>query len=179
MTTRTTRGLVALGLVLAAALSGCGAEEGDDVASASGTTATSTEQLSEEEQAVKFAQCLREHGIEVEDPVDGQMPAVPQGAATDEELEAAEEACREYQGGTPKTKQVSEEDLAKLREMSQCMRDHGYPNFPDPDPDKGGIILGDDSGIDLNDPKVQQAQQECGMEGTPVGDGEMRSEGDG
>lgn len=173
MTIRLNRWVPALGLVLVATVTGCNAQDGGaGVASVSGPAATSSTQPSEQEQAVRYAQCLRDKGIEVEDPVDGRPPAIPRGTAPDEEVEAAEEACRQYLPQQVRARQLSAEDLEKLRRMSQCMRDHGYPNFPDPDPDQGGIVLGDDSGIDMKDPKVQQAQRECGM-GGPRAEGEQ------
>jgi hypothetical protein len=172
---RKTRGF-ALGLLLVAALTGCGGQDGNNVASAGGaaTSTNSSEHLSDHEKAVKYAQCLRDQGIEVADPEGDRPPGIERGVASDQEVEAAEQACRQYLPEGPKTRKLDQEQLEKLREVAQCMRAHGFPNFPDPDPDKGGISLGDDSGIDTKDPMFKAAQQECGMGGTPVGDGEMQ-----
>jgi hypothetical protein len=184
MTMRITRQALALGVLLVAALSGCSAQGGDGVATAGGQNSSSNSagagQLSDQEQAVKYAQCLRDQGIEVKDPEDGKPPAIEPGVATDQEVQAAEEACRKYApGGGGQVRKLDPEQLENLRQVAQCMRDHGYPTFPDPDPDKGGIVLGDDSGIDQKDPKFAEASRECGMDGTPTGDGEMSAEGDG
>ena len=44
--------------------------------------------------------------------------------------------------------------------LSQCMRSHGVPNFPDPGPD-GELSIGPGSGIDPGSPAFQSAQRAC------------------
>ncbi len=46
--------------------------------------------------------------------------------------------------------------------FAQCMRAHGVANFPDPGA-KGGIVIGPNSGLNLQAPAVQR----CGV--TPPG----------
>jgi len=48
----------------------------------------------------------------------------------------------------------------KALKLSECMRAHGVPNFPDPNGQ--GVIQG--SGIDPNSPPFQAAQQKCAKE---------------
>ena len=70
--------LAALPLALALALTGCGSDDkGGTVASANGGASQGGakqggEQLSPEERGVKFAQCMREHGGDMEDPTPGE-----------------------------------------------------------------------------------------------------------
>jgi hypothetical protein len=45
--------------------------------------------------------------------------------------------------------------------FSQCMRSHGVPNFPDPQPG-GGIRITPSSGLDPRSPAFQTAQKQCG-----------------
>jgi hypothetical protein len=49
-----------------------------------------------------------------------------------------------------------------MRKFSQCMRENGYPNFPDPQPE-GGIRIGSDDGVDIdpNSQKWNDAQAKC------------------
>jgi hypothetical protein len=49
------------------------------------------------------------------------------------------------------------QDAAKF---AACMRKHGVPNFPDPS-GRGALTIGPSSGIDLNSPTFQAAQQTC------------------
>jgi hypothetical protein len=160
MTTRTTS-VLALALLLAA-LCGCTARHGDGVATAGGAT-TTTEPLSEQDQAVRYARCLREHGLDVADPEDGQLPAIEQGTASEQEVDAATQACKQY--APTRDRALSGEDAEKLRTVAKCMREHGFENFPDPDPDQGGIAIPDDSGIDTKSPEFKAAQEQCGMGG--------------
>lgn len=43
---------------------------------------------------------------------------------------------------------------------SQCMRDNGVPNFPDPSED-GGIKIGPDSGLDPGSGEFEKAREAC------------------
>lgn len=45
-------------------------------------------------------------------------------------------------------------------ELSQCMRSHGVPNFPDPGPG-GGLQVNSQSGINPQAPAFQAAQRAC------------------
>jgi len=167
---RTTR-ILALGLLLIMALTGCNGENGGGVATAGGgaSSTASTGQVSDHEQAVRYAQCLRDNGIEVADPEDGHPPAIEQGTAPADEVKAATEACKQYAPTLDKPK-MDTEQLEKLRQIAQCMRENGYPDFPDPDADEGGITIDDDSGIDTKSPDFTAAQQKCGMDGPPPSD---------
>jgi hypothetical protein len=164
MTTRTTRALVP-GLLLLVTLGGCSEPSGNGVATAGEGTTTSTRQSSQQDQAVRFAQCLREHGLDVADPEDGKPPTINQDSGAEQEVKAATEACREYAPTRDRT--LSSEDVDKLRRVAACMRENGFPDFPDPDPDQGGISIDDDSGIDTRSPEFTAAQERCGMGGPP------------
>jgi hypothetical protein len=154
-------GLVAVAL-LAVGLSGCGHKKGNDgVATAGGAVSTSASaQPDNAELARKFAQCLREHGIDVADPEDGKIPMLPQGVDP-EKAKAASDACRQYaptMGGDRPPADAAQ--LEQMRKVAQCMRDNGFPNFPDPGPD-GNLGFGPGSGIDPKDPKLQEATRKC------------------
>ena len=160
---RTTRG-IALGLLLLTGVAGCGSSSGTGVATANGTAAPSASTtLSNQQRLLKYAQCMRDHGVPVDDPTGNQPPTVPQGTVPDSTLNAAINACKHF---VPTASQaLTSADLVKLRKISVCMRQHGYPTFPDPDPDKGGIIIDDNSGIDTQSNAFQATAQACGMGG--------------
>jgi hypothetical protein len=44
---------------------------------------------------------------------------------------------------------------------SACMRTHGVPNFPDPDPDSGGVPKGDAQQFQVSTAVLQTARQAC------------------
>ena len=147
---------VLLGLLLA--LTACGSE--DQPAGA---------QKNEKGDMVKFAQCMRENGIDMPDPKDdgkgGVMiqaaPADGQGASIDgEKMEAAHNACKQHLPNGGDFKPPSPEDQDKMRQQAKCMRDKGH-NWPDPTFEGGkaqSVEL-----PDLEDDKVKQDMKDCGL----------------
>jgi hypothetical protein len=96
-----------------------------------------------QEQAVKFAECMRDNGVsEFPDPnasggltIDG----VVNGSSLDPSSAAWENAiaaCQDLQppGFTGDEEVTAEEQETRL-EFAQCMRDNGVMDFPDPAPD--------------------------------------------
>jgi hypothetical protein len=132
---------------------GSGATDGED---ASG--------LSQEEKALKFAECMRENGVPMEDPdPQGGGGIRIGGEGVDREtVQEAQEACQEYapfgeDGPRPDPKMAE-----NMRKFAQCMRDSGVPDFPDPD---GGRMMLDKSVAD--DPDFEAAHEKCGEKFLP------------
>jgi hypothetical protein len=126
-----------------------------------------------QDQLLKFAQCMRQHGVNMPDPVNGQIrvsvtPAPGQSPSADgpvqgnNQFQAAQTACKQYapnggNGGSGPTQQ----QLDQATKFAQCMRDHGIP-MQDPQANGGGIqFSGGGQGIDPSSPQFQQAQQAC------------------
>lgn len=64
-------------------------------------------------------------------------------------------------GSTSNTSTTSRAAFANdMLQLSQCMRVHGVPNFPDPSP-SGGIRLSPGMGVDPRSPAFQTAQKAC------------------
>jgi hypothetical protein len=156
--------LLTLGTVVACADSaddggGVATVEGDETADPGGS---GTEQLSDEEQAQAFVDCMREQGIDMPDPDPdgaGGLLSLDELDMTREELQPALDACREYLPfGNDSGEPLDPETLAQMTEFAQCMRDNGI-EMPDPDPNGGfGLAEGD---IDLQDPEFQAAVEAC------------------
>lgn len=142
---------------LALALTGCGADA-PGVASAGGDpTASVTPSLDPEERGLKWAQCMRENGVDVPDPKPGQGIRMTMGPGTREKMEQAREACKEWQpqGG----ERAGGRDDERLRTLAVCMRENGVEAFPDPD---GGMMrITKDVG---EDPDFEEAQKKCQMD---------------
>ncbi|WP_326719808.1 hypothetical protein OHT59_10080 [Streptomyces sp. NBC_00243] len=158
----------ALALVLALALSGCGSE-GD--AEATGATASKS---SLDDQGVKFAQCLREHGVDVEDPEPGKGLRIT-GKLPKGEVDKAMEACRKYdpmQNGAASADPEMEE---RVRKLAQCMRDNGVEEFPDPEPGTGGLQINQDV---AEDPDFAKAQKACDKYAPDGGEGPSNDKAD-
>jgi hypothetical protein len=131
--TRAHRPLVALAMV-ALICAGCSNAPADNSA---GDTAAANH-----DQAVKFAECMRNHGVsQFPDPdasgtftIDG----VVNGSSLDPNSVAwknAIDACKDLEpAGFTGTKRTAAQQQGALK-FAQCMRDNGVPDFPDPTAD--------------------------------------------
>jgi hypothetical protein len=171
------RTLLAL-IAALALLSGCAGnkDKGDGVATAGDGKATASTGADADQgdiaaQTAKYASCMRENGVDMPDPEvddDGRVQfRAPAGGgdaqpADREKIQAAQEKCKQYlpNGGEPP--KLSTEELDQMRKFSQCMRENGYPDFPDPQPDGGIRIDGDSSrGMDPNSQQWKDAHEKC------------------
>jgi hypothetical protein len=136
----------AITLALALGVTGCGKGSGGQNSEASG---------------LKYSQCMRAQGIAwYPDPqANGDMVASEPPGDDHQKLQAAEQACRKY-NPINDANPVSSEDLAKLRKMSQCIRDQGIANYPDPETN-GAVNLNKSSGISPDDPSFKKALNVC------------------
>jgi uncharacterized protein (DUF305 family) len=167
-----TAALGALAVVLALVASACGgSDDSGGVASLTNTGQTTTSEsegsdgaspAERREAELKFAQCMREHGVDMPDPVNGRFelrvrPRDQQKAAE------AQQACRKYlENVAPR---MSEEQQAELREAAldyaKCMREHGI-DMPDPQfQEGGGMTMRLPRGTQEDDPKFRDAQEAC------------------
>ncbi len=134
----------------------CGgtADGGDDpVASVDGTSSDGTDGTNadngktDEEKALEFADCMREHGVPMEDPKPGKDGKRPRITIKSEKgkgpsratLEKAMEACRALAPGDGKPHKPSKEELEEMRTFAACMREHGVP-MEDPKADGGPML---------------------------------------
>ena len=121
---------------------------------------------------VKFAQCMRENGIDMPDPEDDgkggvmmrAMPADEAGGADGQagKFETAHNACKQHLPNGGEFKPPSPEEQDKIRQQAKCMRDKGH-NWPDPEFDgnaKGQAI----EMPDMDDEKIKQDMKDCGMD---------------
>ncbi|MDQ1721457.1 MAG: hypothetical protein QOI26_1191 [Pseudonocardiales bacterium] len=158
-------------LLLAVSMAGCGGSDGNDGVATAGspwskaTTSAGTSNLSDQDQALKFAQCMRDNGVpNFPDPKfsgDGGMSIDVPAGSDPQKVDAAMQKCKEYlpNGGQPQKAdpQVAEQN----RKFAKCMRDNGVPNFPDPGADGGIQINGNDPAMNPIDPKFAAAQKAC------------------
>ncbi|MER7213728.1 hypothetical protein ABT340_42265 [Streptosporangium sp. NPDC000239] len=173
MRRRVLSALVTAPFALTLLLAGCGSGDGGgaDVASVNdgaGARAADSAPPSADprEMALKFAQCMRENGVDMPDPdSSGKMMMkfdkdTPQG-----KVEAAQEACRRY---APSGRQVRNDPKAteNLRRLAQCMRDNGVEAYPDPE---GGMMrITREVG---EDPDFKAAEEKCKQESADAGPG--------
>jgi hypothetical protein len=182
-------GPAALALCLLA--SACGGSAGDSAAGVATagdggktTQASDGDKKTDPEQAgLDFAECMREHGVDLPDPSSagggfvvvgptdsGGQPSM--GAAAPAGFEEAHKACQHHLdgliqdgGGT-----VDAEAQDKALKFAACMREHGV-NMADPDFSKGGVQIGLGDTFDPTSETFKAAQKACGSLFGPGGGG--------
>lgn len=160
-------GLLVLGIALSVAA--CSTQDRGGVATAGGDSVATTSTTPSHGDPLKFAQCMRDNGIEnwPDPPADGGPsrsggggPArviAPEGV--DPMLvQQTMQKCKEYlpDGGEGPNRGGSGEALLAF---AQCMRENGFPEFPDPP--AGGGNFGIPRDIDPNSAEFQAAQAAC------------------
>jgi hypothetical protein len=148
---------------LTLALTACGGgQEAPGVASVNGTATTpgvgAPPSVDRSEMGLKFAQCMRENGVNVPDPEPGGgVQFRVDGRTSKETVDKAQQACKEFApGGGDRGGPEDAKRAESMRKLAQCMRDKGVPDFPDPD---GGAIRMTKEVAD--DPDFPAAQKEC------------------
>jgi hypothetical protein len=106
-------------------------------------------------------------GIHLSSDINPQSPA----------FESAHQACTKLlPGGGPGAQQPSKQAINQTLAISECMRRHGVPGFPDPTlkppsssagysllEDRGGVVLAVPDTIDPGSPAFRQAATACGF----------------
>jgi hypothetical protein len=101
-------------------------------------TATSSPPTDSRDAALLYAQCMRTNGVpDFPDPdADGRFSVGHGEGGVDQDdpkFRSAAEACRALAPGGEHEKFGDPAFVEQMREFSQCMRDNGLPDFPDPD----------------------------------------------
>lgn len=134
-------GLVALLLGLGAGCSSKPATTGTGAStSAGGGTDDGT---TDRDQAVRFAECMRSHGVTAFPDPDGSgqltLDGIANGSSIDPSSAAftdALAACKDLEPAGFTGHERNAQEQADALQFAQCVRDHGVKDFPDPDPDE-------------------------------------------
>ncbi len=130
------------------------------VAACGSSSSNESTPTAEQEQARAFAQCMRDNGAtDFPDPdADGRFRGVGHEAEGDPKFRAAQEACRALAPAGQHENTGDPAYVEQVRAFSQCMRDNGVPDFPDPD--ANGRLRG--AGHEQQgDPKFRAAMETC------------------
>jgi hypothetical protein len=187
---RCSRPFILIGLVAVAAFSmleaGCGGGRSSNAGVASiGTTtsagagAAATSGASPGGEIGQYSSCMRSHGLTTfPDPAafgssagiraaKGRIAHIAASEVSSATFQAAQRACAKYYGPPTQPAHVSPQQIQKLLAVSRCMRAHGIPDFPDPNPTTGH--LGTPAGIDETSPQILAALRECSSLGRAAG----------
>lgn len=176
-----TRTVGLLALVLALGPAACARTGGNDPQVASAQTAkpkasasASTAATDDPDAPLKFAQCMRAHGISwFPDPNSGKTSIMIPKGQDHTKFEAAQEACKQYMPNGGDRPTPSAEQLEATRNMAKCMRANGIPNFPDPAPDGSISIDPKKLGTSPGDPVWKKAEKAC-EQYAPNGSGQQQ-----
>jgi hypothetical protein len=136
-----------------------------DETSTTTSAATATTVLRDAErlfqEALKFSQCMRAHGV-ADFPDPSSTGAVPVPVNPSGQFTAAQKACRRYAPPGPSPAQQAQAAQQALA-LAVCMRAHGLPNFPDPTIGPHGAINRNyqAAGIDPYSAAFQSAIKHC------------------
>ncbi len=139
-------------------------------------------------QALAFSRCMQTHGVPSFPEPNSQGVASGSGINPNSPgFQAAQKDCDHLlpNGGQPTPAQEAQAEAQALK-LSQCMRSHGLPDFPDPQTHSGGgvairITVGPGQGsndLNPNNPQFQAAAKACmGKSGGPFAKGPVSSSG--
>ena len=138
---------------------------GDNVATAGEGTASAAPRssapasMSPEDAQLKFAQCMRDNGVEVSDPGTAGGMGIDARNMPKDKLQKAMKACEKYiQVGNAKINPNDPKVADALLKFVSCMRKNG---FDMPDPPTGMDMLTQPMPGDPDDPKFKKAMQAC------------------
>ena len=119
------------------------------------------ESASVEEAGLEFTECLRAHGVEVEDPKPGQNN-IEVGDSSKPATKKALAACNGKLGtaGQELSSEEDEEFKEGALALAQCMREQGI-DMGDPEFLGPGKFHLDIEGIDTSSPSFEAAQEAC------------------
>jgi hypothetical protein len=113
-----------------------------------------------QEAALAYAQCIRDHGYAEfpdPDPEGGFRFLIEQGSAP--RFQAAADACRDLAPEGMRDEGVTPAEMDALIKLSQCVRENGVAEFPDPGP-RGNYDLSG-LGIKPGDARLEAALTAC------------------
>jgi hypothetical protein len=159
------RTLAAFTLLLAVGTAGCGHNSDPAVATANSAApkASAAAAANGQDSDLKFSQCMRDQGLAwFPDPgPDGGLQVHVPSGTEDSTVEKARKACKAYDPEANQNGKISDADLDKVRRMAQCIRDHGFSKYPDPDSNGSTQINSRALGVEPGDPAFEKARQEC------------------
>lgn len=151
----------------ASAASSPSASSGTSSPSASSGASSTSAGSSTYQKSVAYAACMRQHGVpNFPDPLPnggfefGSSVTGGINGQVSPQYQAATNACASLSPTGSLSPQQQEKDLSQLLKISECMRSHGFENFPDPTVSNQGIVL-HIVGFDRNSPQFQSAWQTC------------------
>jgi hypothetical protein len=169
-----------------ASLDGSGSDSDSDTGGSGSDDRPSRAEV--EDAALKYADCMRDHGVDMPDPEftdDGGVKMTMGGpvgkpgskteaSAAQKKVETADQACKHFMDAVAPDRNMSPEEIAEMQDkqvkLAECMRDKGY-DFPDPVVDDQGRVStrigqNDKAGMEgkQGEEKLQDDMESCSQE---------------
>ena len=132
--------------------------------------------------ALRFAQCMRAHGVpNFPDPSagGGGLSIGPGLNPQSPSFQGAQKACARYGPSGKGPPQMTEAQRVAAFKFAKCVRAHGYPGFPDPSLSAPhgavavlslrGMLFAFSSLFDPRSPAFRAAASDCGLKLPPPG----------
>ncbi|WP_372405265.1 hypothetical protein [Streptomyces luteireticuli] len=113
----------------------------------------------EEDDAYKYRQCLRDNGVKVDEPKEGQAAGIQ--VRDEKAFKKAKEACKDLPGaGKELSAEEQQKALDKSIKFARCMREQGV-DMPDPELKDGNLTAKAGGGPDMPKGKMEKAMKAC------------------
>lgn len=111
-------------LAVLALATACGSSSSDEAASPG-----------DRDQPIAYAKCMRDNGVaDFPDPdSEGRFRGLGHEQQDNAQFRTAQETCRDLAPGGLHENLGDPAFVGQMRQFSQCMRENGLPDFPDPD----------------------------------------------
>jgi hypothetical protein len=144
-------------------IAACGSNSSNS--SSSGGPPTQAQIQQAQQDAARFADCMRSHGVpNLPDSPYEQKIVLSSNNGQSPAVQSAETACRHLlpHGGQSQSPPRSQAQIAAMLAFARCIRSHGFPSFPDPT-NSGEVThqMLANAGIDLHQPAVVQDADAC------------------
>ncbi len=155
---------LALAALTLATITGCGGSGGTGSGGSGGAAAASPAGGTTQD-AVRWARCMREHGVDVPDPSDGGPVKITGDGQDAAALDSATKACAAHAPKLDLDPQRQQQVQQQVLAFTRCMREHGV-DLPDPQAKGDGSVViggpGQGAGVpDPQSPAFRQAQEKC------------------
>jgi hypothetical protein len=153
-------------LAAATLIAACGSSSSSlSSSSASGHQPTHVTRQQMQQDVVRFAACMRSHGINLPNPNSPEQFKSALGGNHSPAFQSAALACGHLlPGGGPGQPSAAHTEAQKAAALAfaRCIRTHGFPNFPDPT--SNGDLTHEmlaNAGINIHQPAAVQAADAC------------------
>jgi hypothetical protein len=161
-------------LLALALLPGCGTgDKTPHVASVAAGSPSAPAGTDRGSQIQHYSDCLRGNGVTLLDqPTDEGMPQIDKERTNIGVVNTAEEKCRQYLPSAVNTAGPDPQAIEAQRRLAECLRAHGVPDYPDPDPATGDARVSDElAGRLKTDPTLASALRSCQQQVPPAAGG--------